>query len=1213
MLSLSLRKSFLFIILIIGFILLWYPQRIVAASVLIDAFDQNPTQFLTVACCSGTGASAVDNTGVLGGERDIETTMLTGFFGTQNVFAGPPLNSLYHAQQPLMTGTTRVSWDGNDDNPTTPDPTGLGGADFTDGGSNSGLQIHINAANGPADLVFTAYTNGANISTATLSLSGSITNQSFFIPFANFTVVAGAGADFANMGAFELLIDGSGTPGFQIFLNTLVLSSYDFGDLPAAYNLTTLADDGARHFIGDLFLGAAVDGEADGLESINADGDDTNSTDDEDGVSAVGTWVVGTNGGLVDVTASGAGCLSGWIDWDNNNNFSDLGDDAIVMAEVTAGTNTISFDIPAGTVLANTTFFSRFRLVPDTGTSPDCSDDTPVDLTGEVSNGEVEDHLLLPLVGLFIDDVTVDEGAGSANFTVSLAAMVAVAVDVDFATTNGTAVAPGDYTPISSTVTIPTNTISTTISIIIIDDQLAESPETFMVDLSNAANATIVDGQGVGTITDNDNIPVANNDFYTTAEDTVLNIVASGVLTNDVDIDLDPLTAVLDAGPTNGAVNLNLDGSFTYTPTANFNGTDSFTYHANDGFNNSNIADVTITVTPVNDPLMAVDDTITTNEDTPVTIPVMANDTDVDGDANVVTVTLPAIGTALINPDNTIVYTPNAEASGTDNFSYTLSDGLFTDTATVTVTITAINDPPIAINDSDTVLEESTVATNVLNNDSDVDGNIDPTTLSIVTGPTNGIAIPDPATGVITYTPNLNFDQVDSYDYQICDDGSPLPSACATATVVITVTAVNDPPIAVDDTANTTEDVAVLIDVLANDNNVDTNDTLAVTAVTQPANGTATINPDSTVTYSPTLNFNGIDNFGYTVSDGVFTDTALVTITVNNVNDIPVVTISAVATPTLEGTPIQFDASINDPGRAANGGGDILWDFGDGTTITGTLTPNHAYADDGPFTVTLTYTDTEGASGSDTLALNIANVPPAVTAGPDQTITLGTAATFNGSFSDPGTLDTHFIQWDLGDGNSVFNTLTPNHSYTNPGTYTVTLMVMDDDNGTGTDQLIVNVVTTNTPTIYLPLILNNTVSAPDLEIQMLAVTADDVTIVIENTGNQAVADSFWVDLYIDPDPVPTGVNQTWDQLSEEGIVWGITDISSLVPGGNLVLNLSHPSLNAALTDFSGIFTAGMEIYVQVDSANTVRPSGGVIETHEILNGPYNNIAHITVQ
>jgi PKD repeat protein len=610
---------------------------------------------------------------------------------------------------------------------------------------------------------------------------------------------------------------------------------------------------------------------------------------------------------------------------------------------------------------------------------------------------------------------------------------------------------------------------------------------------------------------------------------------------------------------------------------------------------------------------MAVDDTITTNEDTPVTIPVLANDTDVDGDANVVTVTLPAIGTALINPDNTITYTPNAEASGTDNFSYTLSDGLFTDTATVTVTITAINDPPIAINDSDTVLEESTVATNVLNNDSDVDGNIDPTTLSIVTGPTNGIAIPDPATGVITYTPNLNFDQVDSYDYQICDDGSPLPSACATATVVITVTAVNDPPIAVDDTANTLEDVAVLIDVLANDNNVDTNDTLAVTAVTQPANGTATINPDSTVTYSPTLNFNGIDNFGYTVSDGVFTDTALVTITVNNVNDIPVVTISAVATPTLEGTPIQFDASINDPGRAANGGGDILWDFGDGTTITGTLTPNHAYADDGPFTVTLTYTDTEGASGSDTLALNIANVPPAVTAGPDQTITLGTAATFNGSFSDPGTLDTHFIQWDLGDGNSVFNTLTPNHSYTNPGTYTVTLMVMDDDNGTGTDQLIVNVVTTNTPTIYLPLILNNTVSAPDLEIQMLAVTADDVTIVIENTGNQAVADSFWVDLYIDPDPVPTGVNQTWDQLSEEGIVWGITDISSLVPGGNLVLNLSHPSLNAALTDFSGIFTAGMEIYVQVDSANTVRPSGGVIETHEILNGPYNNIAHITVQ
>ena len=92
----------------------------------------------------------------------------------------------------------------------------------------------------------------------------------------------------------------------------------------------------------------------------------------------------------------------------------------------------------------------------------------------------------------------------------------------------------------------------------------------------------------------------------------------------------------------------------------------------------------------------------------------------------------------------------------------------------------------------------------------------------------------------------------------------------------------------------------------------------------------------------------------------------------------------------------------------------------------------------------------------------------------------------------------------------------------------------------------------------------------------------------------------------------TTANQTWEQLSDEGVVWGITDVSSLVPDGILVIDLNHPSLDANLTNFSGTFINGMEIYVQVDSANVARDSGGVEEIHEITNGTYNNIAHVTV-
>src|SRR5206468_1096202 len=130
---------------------------------------------------------------------------------------------------------------------------------------------------------------------------------------------------------------------------------------------------------------------------------------------------------------------------------------------------------------------------------------------------------------------------------------------------------------------------------------------------SNVATVTL-------TVTAVNDAPVANNDAYTTAEDTPLTVTAPGVLANDTDVDGDSLTAILVSAPTHGSLGLNANGSFTYTPAPNFNGTDSFTYTANDATADSNVATVTLTVTAVNDAPVANNDAYTTAEDTPLTV-----------------------------------------------------------------------------------------------------------------------------------------------------------------------------------------------------------------------------------------------------------------------------------------------------------------------------------------------------------------------------------------------------------------------------------------------------------------------------------------------------------------------------------------------------------------------------------------------------------------
>jgi VCBS repeat-containing protein len=177
-------------------------------------------------------------------------------------------------------------------------------------------------------------------------------------------------------------------------------------------------------------------------------------------------------------------------------------------------------------------------------------------------------------------------------------------------------------------------------------------------------------------------------------------VPAAGVLGNDSDIDGPSLSSILVSGPAHGSLALNGDGSFTYTPEANYNGSDSFTYKANDGLAESDVATAHIAINPVNDAPVAHADIATVTENASVLLNVRANDTDVDGDALSITSLSglkSALGASISIEGGQVRYTADADsfdllgagATVADSFAYTVSDGHggFS-TATVTLTVT---------------------------------------------------------------------------------------------------------------------------------------------------------------------------------------------------------------------------------------------------------------------------------------------------------------------------------------------------------------------------------------------------------------------------------------------------------------------------------------------------------------------------------------------
>lgn len=510
--------------------------------------------------------------------------------------------------------------------------------------------------------------------------------------------------------------------------------------------------------------------------------------------------------------------------------------------------------------------------------------------------------------------------------------------------------------------------------------------------------------------------PVSNNDSYSTSEDKPLTVVAAGVLANDTDPDGDKMTAIPDALPTKGTLTLNTNGSFTYTPNPNFNGTDSFIYHASDGSLNATPATVTISIRPVNDAPIATADTYTGDEDNTLNVAatagVLKNDSDPDGDKISASVlTSPANGTVSMSSDGAFIYTPNANFNGADSFTYQVSDGLLSVAETVNLTIRAVNDAPAANRDAYATKEDETItvsATGVLGNDSDLDG--DQISAVLDAKPVNGTLTLN-TDGSFTYLPNLNFNGTDSFTYHASDG----KLSSSSMTVTITVQPINDPPVTVKDSYTTDEDQVLTIilsnNFRLNDYDVD-GDAFTAVKVSDPANGNLVFHPDGTFTYTPKADFNGTDSFLYQLNDGALNSTPTsVNIVVRPVNDAPIAqgdNYSLAEDQTLN-VPFSSRLTLND----ADVDGDVLSVILDTGVQTGaqlSLQP------DGTFTYTppanfagadsFRYKVTDGflQSAATTVSLNITavNDPPAFTKPSDRSAFTNQAISFDLTGISPG-------------------------------------------------------------------------------------------------------------------------------------------------------------------------------------------------------------------
>lgn len=444
--------------------------------------------------------------------------------------------------------------------------------------------------------------------------------------------------------------------------------------------------------------------------------------------------------------------------------------------------------------------------------------------------------------------------------------------------------------------------------------------------------------------------PVALAGNWSTAEDTPVAIVLSGS-----DAEGSPLSYLTNA-PANGTIS-GTPPNLTYTPRANFNGTDTFTFRVNDATTNSAPATITISISPVNDAPLAQAKTAKAVKENPVAI--VLSGSDVDGDVlTYQVVSNPLNGTLTGTPPN-LSYKANASFTGADSFTYRAFDGTaYSAAATVSIEV-SLNSPPTAVAKSVTTNEDTDIE--IVLSGTDPDG--DSLTYSIATGPGKGTLVGTGAT--LVYKPNANVSGSDSFTFRV-NDGLELSPP---ATVSITIAAVNDPPQAAGWTALTAEDSSVLLVLSGNDIE---GSALSFAIVTQPANGTVSGTPPN-VTYTPKANFNGTDSFTYRANDGSANSApATVTITVTPVNDLPVATPRTLSTARntavaialtgtdVEGSPLSYTVVSHPPHGTLSG-----------TPPNLTYTPKNDYSGSDSFTFRVN--DGTANSANATVSITVAS------------------------------------------------------------------------------------------------------------------------------------------------------------------------------------------------------------------------------------------------